>query len=401
MQPDRRNPALRIALIYALAAACWILLSDVILTSLLPGALPAGGSPADGPPAARFFALPSILNGLLFVAVTAALLYLLVRDAVASLWRAQARMQLLFDGVNDAVYLYPLGPNGEPGLLLDANTGAQRMSGYSHAELLQMTPLDLVKPTLRRRLRENSRQLIDRRQAVFETVLIAKDGTEIPVEVSIHVNDIEGVPTAFASARDIRDRKQAEAERREAALATERDKHAFYRETILAMSEGKFQLVEPEEARDFIRSPTLHLAFSQAGELREVRRLTCEWARSQGLSEEAAHDFEIAIGEASTNALKHASGGELFGGRDNGSIWIAVVDHGEGIDTFAIPRVAFQSGYTTKSTMGLGYTLMLAVCDRVMLASGPGGTTVIMEKRLNVAPESGHIPMTACPDARR
>jgi anti-sigma regulatory factor (Ser/Thr protein kinase) len=76
------------------------------------------------------------------------------------------------------------------------------------------------------------------------------------------------------------------------------------------------------------------------------------------------------------------------------------VDHGEGIDTFAIPRVAFQSGYTTKSTMGLGYTLMLAVCDRVMLASGPGGTTVIMEKRLNLAPESGQVPVTACPDSR-
>lgn len=390
MQPDGRNPALRIALIYALAAACWILLSDVILTSLITG----------GPPAARSFALPSILKGLLFVAVTAAMLYLLVRDAVANVWRAKARMQLLFDGVNDAVYLYPLGPNGEPGLLLDANTGAQRVSGYSLTELLQMSPLDLVKPTLRRRLRENSRALLDRRQAVFETVLLAKDGTEIPVEVSIHVNDIQGVPTAFASARDIRDRKRAETERREAALATERDKRAFYRETILAVSEGKFQLVEPEEARDFIHAPTLHLAFAQAEELREVRRLAREWSRSQGLSEEAARDFEIAIGEATTNALKHASGGELYGGRDSGSIWLAVVDHGEGIDTFAIPRVAFQSGYTTKSTMGLGYTLMLAVCDRVMLASGPGGTTVIMEKRLNLAPESGQVPVTACPDSR-
>ncbi len=399
MQPDGRNPALRVALIYALAAACWILLSDVILTSLLTGDLLASRLPADGPSAARFFALPSILKGLLLVAVTAALLYLLVRDAVANLWRAKARMQLLFDGVNDAVYLYQLGPNGEPGLLLDANTGAQRMSGYSRAELLQMTPLDLVKPILRRRLRENSWMLLDRRQAVFETVLIANGGAGIPVEVSIHVNDIEGVPTAFASARDIRDRKRAEAERREAALATERDKRAFYRETVLAMSAGRFQLVEPEEARDLIHAPTLHFAFSHAGELREARRLTCEWSRSQGLSEKAARDFEIAIGEATTNVLKHASGGELFGGRDSGTIWIAVVDHGEGIDTFAIPRVAFQNGYTTKSTVGLGYTLILAVCDRVKLASGPGGTTVIMEKLLDPAPESGNIPVTACPGA--
>ena len=246
MQPDGRNPALRIALIYALAAACWILLSDVILTSLITG----------GPPAARSFALPSILKGLLFVAVTAAMLYLLVRDAVANVWRAKARMQLLFDGVNDAVYPKLLSER-RTGPAAGRQHGAQRIR-LPRAELLQMTrstreahpaeDLENYTPTAPGRLRDRRSQ---RRR---------RD----PVEVSIHVNDIEGVPTA-ASARDIRDRKRAEAERREAAPPRS-DKRAFYRRP--SDVGGRFQLVEPEEARTH---PRPHASFcSRRGKRREV-----------------------------------------------------------------------------------------------------------------------------------
>lgn len=385
MQPDRRSPATRIAVMYALVAAAWILLSDVVLTVLITGAFPE----------AQSFALPSIVKGFFFVAVTASLLFVLVTRAIRDVWAAKERMQFLFDGVHDAVYLYPLDAGGEPGQIIDANEGAERLTGHSRTEVLQMTPFDLVKPTLRRRLRESSRLLLKNREAVFETVLIAKDGAEIPVEASIHTNETDGATIAIAVARDIRDRKRAEAERRESALASERDKRQFYRQTVLAVSDGKFHLVEPEEARDFIQSPSLHRTFADARDLHDVRQAAYEWCLSQGLPEPSVRDLRLAVGEAITNALKHASGGELYCGRDDESIWLAVVDHGEGIDTFSIPRVAFQSGYTTKASMGLGYTLMLAVCDKVMLATGPGGTTVIMERKLNPSPDAS---LAAIPD---
>ena len=49
-------------------------------------------------------------------------------------------------------------------------------------------------------------------RAVFETEHLTKQGRRLPVEVSVRALDIEGVPTVLSVARDISERKAAEAE---------------------------------------------------------------------------------------------------------------------------------------------------------------------------------------------
>jgi len=74
-----------------------------------------------------------------------------------------------------------------------------------------------------------------------------------------------------------------------------------------------------------------------------------------------------------------------------------VVDHGKGMDTFTIPRIALVPGFTTKASMGLGFTIMLDSADLLRLATGAEGTTVWLQKSLQESPvlEAAPAPVNA------
>ena len=59
-----------------------------------------------------------------------------------------------------------------------------------------------------------------------------------------------------------------------------------------------------------------------------------------------------------------------------------VSDQGPGIPALTLPDVALRRGYSTAGTLGMGYKIMTSFGDRVYLATGPEGTTVAIEMRL-------------------
>lgn len=367
-----KRSALKTALIYLVVAGLWIFLSDRILGLYVSG---------------RVLTDLSILKGLGFVIFTSFLLYFLVRRDLNRIYQAEEEWRVLFDSVNDAIYLFTVRENGLPGQFMNVNEAAVQRMGYAKEELLTLTPWDLTKPELHARMREFLAQLKNGGRATFENILVTKDGREIPVEVSGKMLQIGDKTAVVSIVRDITERKKSEEERRNATLTAERDKRHFYKETILAVTEGKFELGEQEDVETWIRKRDLAIQVPGAEQLAEARRSAIDYCIRQGLSPERASEFELAIGEAIGNAVKHAGSGWVYAGRTPKSVWVAVQDNGTGIDTFAIPKVALTSGYTTKASMGLGYTMILAVSDHVKLFSGPNGTTVVMEKRLRETPE--------------
>lgn len=46
----------------------------------------------------------------------------------------------------------------------------------------------------------------------------------------------------------------------------------------------------------------------------------------------------------------------------------------------ALPSVAFRRAYSTKASLGMGYSIMMDVADRITLSTGSGGATVILTK---------------------
>ncbi len=96
-----------------------------------------------------------------------------------------------------------------------ANEGAVRQVGYSHEELLRMTPLDLKPEFDEPRFRAMIAPLVSGAESArsFTTVHRRKDGMDLPVEINLQCVEV-GTARArlIAIVRDITERKRAEDE---------------------------------------------------------------------------------------------------------------------------------------------------------------------------------------------
>jgi anti-sigma regulatory factor (Ser/Thr protein kinase) len=110
--------------------------------------------------------------------------------------------------------------------------------------------------------------------------------------------------------------------------------------------------------------------------LTEVRKRAQDAAISAGIDEERAWKFATGVGEAVTNAVKHAGGGRACLCRTPEGLLLLVEDDGPGIPSLSLPDVALRRGYSTAGTLGVGYKIMISFADRTYLGTGPKGTTV-------------------------
>ena len=162
-------------------------------------------------------------------------------------------------------------------------------------------------------------------------------------------------------------------------LQAEQDKKRFYREVIRAVTLGKFELVDEQE----IPQPGARVAELPVADGKgyaAARKAIRAAAEEAGLSEDQGADLLLAAGEAITNAMKHATAGICTLYRSDEGLFIRVKDSGGGIRSTNLPAAILMPGFSTKVSLGMGYTMMLKLCDRVWLSTGPEGTTVLLEK---------------------
>lgn len=177
---------------------------------------------------------------------------------------------------------------------------------------------------------------------------------------------------------DITDAKAAE----EALYRSAEEKKIFYRETLRSVSNGKLEICEPEDTRKYELDADIAQLLTSPSELSYVRRLLESYFISHGMQNEECGLFVAGVGEAMDNALKHAHCGHVFCGASDSEIWVGVRDEGPGIPALALPKATLYRGYSTKRSMGMGYTIILDASDRVMLSTGSEGTIVVLFKNL-------------------
>ncbi len=121
---------------------------------------------------------------------------------------SEQRLKILFEYAPDAYYL-----NDFEGRFVDGNMAAEKLIGYSRAELIgkSFLDLDLLSPDqleiAARNLAENARGIPT---GPVELVLNRKDGTHVTVEVTTFPVTIKGEFLALGIARDVTERKRAE-----------------------------------------------------------------------------------------------------------------------------------------------------------------------------------------------
>ena len=149
-------------------------------------------------------------------------------EAAKSMQRSEAKYHDLFETVSDGIFI-----TDDQGRILEVNKGACNLLGYSSAELRgknleEITPY----PDSVARLRE---EILAGKMGPHEVENIRKDGTIIPVDLSVSTIVYEGRYAFMGLARDISERKRAQAEKKKLETQVEQ---AARMETIGRLAGG-------------------------------------------------------------------------------------------------------------------------------------------------------------------
>jgi len=131
------------------------------------------------------------------------------REAAEGVQRSEALYRAIFDNVNDAIFLHAFDGDG-PSFFREVNQRACDLLGYSREELAAFRPGMLEDPAHMPDIAAVAARVQQDGHATFETVLVAKDGRRLPVEIASHLFELEGQPHLLSVARDISERLAAD-----------------------------------------------------------------------------------------------------------------------------------------------------------------------------------------------
>lgn len=191
--------AFKISLIYALIGVTWIALSDKLLFTEHPENIP-------------FLLFLSAAKGFLYVALTAVMLYYLIRSQITHLQDSEKQYRSYFEDNPTPMWIF----NRETLKFIEVNTAAIAQYGYTEDEFLNMTILDIRPSDEKDRtmsvVRDVDKPLNDR--GIWRH--IKKDGTLINVRITSHQFSSPKGSTVMVMATDITKKLLAEQQLKEA-----------------------------------------------------------------------------------------------------------------------------------------------------------------------------------------
>jgi anti-sigma regulatory factor (Ser/Thr protein kinase) len=180
--------------------------------------------------------------------------------------------------------------------------------------------------------------------------------------------------------------------RREELAKAEAQKKQFYRDVVYAVTNGKLELCEPGDVEEYWLDPVDAIPILQEGDIRHVRQMVQDVCEAAGMDGQRIYDLALCASEAATNALKHGEGGLAAIARKGETIRVRIEDCGAGIDPATLPKATLMKGFSTRASMGLGFTIMHELADKIYLSSAPCGTVVIIEMGVT-QPELASLPI--------
>ncbi len=185
----------------------------------------------------------------------------------------------------------------------------------------------------------------------------------------IPVNDQSCIIAVF----DMTDVLKTEQEREERELK-------IYRDVILAVTQGKLLLTIGQEIQSYIDTDSIHseMRLLEPQDVARARTMVRGVLETVPLQGPRKAQMVLCVSEAATNVIKHVGEGKIVVCLLENSIRIIIQDNGPGIDISQLPQVTLRKGYSTKLSLGYGFTIMLDYLDQLIMST-KGGTTLVLE----------------------
>lgn len=191
------------------------------------------------------------------------------------------------------------------------------------------------------------------------------------------ITDADGLPEfVIGVVEDVSERVRSE----RAILEQHEMMRDAYAHVIEAVTGGQLVLLDADELADTLGdpvTPAMHL--QEPCDVARARRELSEQLAQRAADAECAEGLLLAASEAMTNALKHGGDGICELREEGETLQVRVRDRGPGIRFQDLPKLALVPGRSTALSLGMGFTIMLANCDRLVLCTGECGTDLVAE----------------------
>lgn len=231
---------------------------------------------------------------------------------------SEARFRTFVENTADALFLITTD-----GHITDVNRRACEYLGYSRHALLQMQVTDIEVGQSAAEISRLMQSLQKEQSVVVEGVHRRQDGTTFPIELNLCLFDAGNCLQVLAAARDITERKQAEATRARLAEIGELAAMIVHEVrsplTTVLMGLESFQQMDLSERAQM----RLSLALSEADRLKELLNEILQYAREQVLTLEEIdlsammHDLHPTVAE-----LPQASERQIRLETPNAGVWV-------------------------------------------------------------------------------
>lgn len=157
-----------------------------------------------------------------------------------------------------------------------------------------------------------------------------------------------------------------------------------YSDVISAVTQGKLTLVNPLEVVSFAKEGDLwgKLLLEKPVDVNQARELVGQVLEQKQSSVRNLMLLKLCVSEAATNALKHAGSGEVEIRKVKDFCRIIISDNGPGMEYDKLPHMIFLQGFSTKISLGVGFSLIYKYADKIYLLTSDNGTLLMLDFQL-------------------
>lgn len=154
-----------------------------------------------------------------------------------------------------------------------------------------------------------------------------------------------------------------------------------YSDVIYSMTQGKFNLTSYKDLIIIADKGVLEgeTKLENAEDVGKARALVEGYLTPQGYSDDRIQTILFCVSEAATNVIKHAKDGVVQIRVLEDSVRLVVLDHGLGMDFNKLPNMIFLKGFSTKISLGVGFSIIYKFADKIYLSTSKNGTFLVMD----------------------